>query len=54
LPSIYTYSEREEKQAGTLRKEGNICGIYIPGHHHIEINMDVTFDEDAMLKKLRR
>jgi hypothetical protein len=25
--------------------------IYIPGQHHIEINMDVTFDEDATLKK---
>ena len=25
--------------------------IYIPGHHHIEISKDVTFDEDAMLKK---
>jgi hypothetical protein len=28
--------------------------IYIPGHHHIEIIMDVSFDEDATLKKLRR
>jgi hypothetical protein len=28
--------------------------IYIPGHHHIEINKDVTFDEDAVLKKSRR
>jgi hypothetical protein len=28
--------------------------IYIPGHHHIEINKDVTFDEDATLKKSRR
>jgi hypothetical protein len=25
--------------------------IYIPGQHHIEISRDVTFDEDAMLKK---
>jgi hypothetical protein len=25
--------------------------IYIPGYHHIEINKDVTFDEDAALKK---
>ena len=24
--------------------------IYIPSHHHIEINRDVTFDEDATLK----
>jgi hypothetical protein len=28
--------------------------IYILGHHHIEINRDVTFDEDATLKKSRR
>jgi hypothetical protein len=28
--------------------------IYIPGYHHIEINRDVTFDEDAMLNKLRK
>jgi len=28
--------------------------IYIPGHRHIEINKDVTFDEDVVLKKLRR
>jgi hypothetical protein len=25
--------------------------IYIPGQHHIEIIRDVTFDEDAALKK---
>ena len=28
--------------------------IYIPGYHHIEINKDVTFDEDETLKKSRR
>jgi hypothetical protein len=28
--------------------------IYILGHHHIEINRDVTFDEDAALKKSRK
>jgi hypothetical protein len=28
--------------------------INIPGYHHIEINRDVTFDEDATLKKSRR
>ena len=27
--------------------------IYILGHHHIEISRDVTFDEDAVLKKSR-
>jgi hypothetical protein len=27
--------------------------IYIPGHHHIEINRDVTFDEGATLKKYK-
>jgi hypothetical protein len=29
-------------------------GIYIPGHRHIEISRDVTFDEEAALKKSRR
>ena len=28
--------------------------IYIPGYYHIEINIDVTFDEDATLNKSRR
>jgi hypothetical protein len=28
--------------------------IYIPSHHHIEISKDVTFDEDATLKKSKR
>jgi hypothetical protein len=28
--------------------------IYILCHRHIKINMDVTFDEDAVLKKSRR
>jgi hypothetical protein len=28
--------------------------IYIPGYHHIEIRIYVTFDENASLKKLRR
>jgi hypothetical protein len=28
--------------------------IYIPGHHHIEISRDVTFDEDATLKRSRK
>jgi hypothetical protein len=28
--------------------------IYIPGHHYIEISKDVTFDEDAALKKSKR
>jgi hypothetical protein len=28
--------------------------IYIPGYYHIEISKDVTFDEDATLKKSKR
>jgi hypothetical protein len=27
--------------------------IYIPGQHHIEVSRDVTFDEDAVLKKYK-
>jgi hypothetical protein len=63
LSSVYSYTEREKKQVGTLRKEGIFVGycevskafrIYIPGHRHIEISRDVTFDEEATLKKSRR
>jgi hypothetical protein len=28
--------------------------IYIPGHRHIEISRDVTFDEEETINKLRR
>jgi hypothetical protein len=28
--------------------------IYIPGHRHIDISRDVTFDEDVVLKKSRK
>jgi hypothetical protein len=28
--------------------------IYIPSYHHIEINRDVTFDEDTTLKRSRK
>jgi hypothetical protein len=28
--------------------------IYIPSYHHIEINKDVTFDEDTSLKRSRK
>jgi hypothetical protein len=28
--------------------------IYIPGYHHIDISRDVTFDEDATLKRSRK
>jgi hypothetical protein len=28
--------------------------IYIPDYHHIEINIDLTFDEDATLKRSRK
>jgi hypothetical protein len=28
--------------------------IYIPGYHHIEVSRDVTFDENATLKRSRK
>jgi hypothetical protein len=51
---------REEMPSG---KKGIFVGycevskafkIYIPGHRHIEISRDVTFDEEVALKKSRR
>jgi hypothetical protein len=45
------------------RKKGIVVGycdisnsfrIYKPGHCHIEINRDMTFDEEETLKKSRR
>jgi hypothetical protein len=30
-----------------------VSKAFIPGHRHIEINRDVTFDEEAALKKSR-
>jgi hypothetical protein len=46
-----------------LKKKGIFVGycevskafrIYILGHHHIDINRDLTFDEDATLKKSKQ
>jgi hypothetical protein len=34
-------------------KVSKAFGIYIPGHCHIEINRDMTFDEEVALKKSR-
>jgi hypothetical protein len=60
---VFIHFEREKKQVGTLGKEGIFVGycevskafrIYILGHRHIEIRKDVTFDEDATLKKSRK
>jgi hypothetical protein len=64
LASIYTYIPKEKRnKLEPSRKKGIFVGycevskafrIYIPGHHHIEISRDVTFDEDAVLKKSRK
>jgi hypothetical protein len=62
LPSIYTYFKKKRNKLDPSRKKGIFMGycevskafmIYIPGHHHIEISRDVTFDEYAVLKKSR-
>jgi hypothetical protein len=62
LVSIHIPKEKRNKLEPS-RKKGIFVGyyevskafkIYIPGHYHIEISRDVTFDEDAMLKKSRR
>jgi hypothetical protein len=61
LSSVYSYTERDKLEPSG--KKGIFVGycevskafkIYIPGHHHIEISRDVTFDEEVALKKSRR
>jgi hypothetical protein len=58
---IFIHIQKEKRnKLEPLGKKGIFVGycevskafrIYIPGHRHIEINMDVTFDEDVTLKK---
>ena len=57
------FSGKKAKSKPPLGKKGIFVGycevsktfrIYIPGYHHIEINRDVTFDEDATLKRSRK
>jgi hypothetical protein len=59
---IHIPKEKRNKMEPS-RKKGIFVGycevskafrIYIPGHCHIEIRKDVTFDEDETLKKSRR
>jgi hypothetical protein len=61
LSSVYSYTERDKLEPSG--KKGIFVGycevskafrIYISGHRHIEISRDVTFDEEATLKKSRR
>jgi hypothetical protein len=62
LVFVHILKERRTK-LDPSRKKGIFVGycevskafkIYIPGYHHIEINKDVTFDEDAALKRSRK
>jgi hypothetical protein len=55
--------EEKRTKLDPLGKKGIFVGycevskafrIYIPGYHHIEINKDVTFDEDETLKRSRK
>ena len=61
---VFVHIPKEKRtKLDPSRKKGIFVGycevskafrIYILGYHHIEINRDVTFDEDAALKKSRR
>ena len=62
LVFIHILKEKRNKLE-PLGKKGTFVGycevskafrIYIPGHRHIEISRDVTFDEEVALKKSRR
>ena len=59
-PAFVHILKEKRNKMDPSRKKGIFVGyceaskafrIYIPGHHHIEINRDVTFDEEATLKK---
>jgi transposase InsO family protein len=61
---VFVHIPKEKRtKLDPSRKKGIFVGycevskafkVYIPGYHHIEINRDVTFDEDAKLKISRR
>ena len=61
---VFVHIPKEKRtKFGRSRKKGIFVGycevskafrIYIPGYHHMEISRDVTFDEYAALKKLRK
>jgi hypothetical protein len=60
---LFIYRKRKETNWSPSGKKGIFVGyyevskafrIYIPGHRHIKINRDVTFDEEVALKKSRR
>jgi hypothetical protein len=62
-PVFVHVSKEKRNKLDPSRKKGIFVGycevskafkFYIPGHHHIEISRDVTFDEDATFKKSRR
>ena len=56
-------SKEKRTKLDPSRKKGIFVGycevskafrIYVSDYHHMEINRDVTFDEDAALKKSRK
>jgi hypothetical protein len=60
---LFIYRKEKRNKLKPSGKKGIFVGycevskafkIYIPGHRHIEISRDVTFDEEAALKKSRR
>jgi hypothetical protein len=58
---VFVHIPKEKRtKLDPSRKKGIFVGycevskafrIYIPGYHHIEIDRDITFDEDATLKR---
>ena len=61
---VYVHIPKEKRtKLDPSRKKGIFVGycevskafrIYISGFHHMEINRDVTFDEEAALKRSRK
>jgi hypothetical protein len=63
LPCICSRPQGKEDKVGPSERKGIFVGysdtskayrIYIPGHPKVEINQDVTFDENATFSKSKQ
>jgi hypothetical protein len=58
VPSVFSYTQREEVQARSFRKKGynessKTFQIDIPGQRQIETRRDVVFEEEIIFQRSR-